>query len=52
MNAKHLLNDITFTENEPIDVTQLNRLYQLIGWDTDGRRTDRETAERSISFYV
>ena len=50
MNAKHLLNDITFTEYEPIDVTQLNRLYQLIGWDTDGRRTDRETAERSISF--
>ena len=36
MNAKHLLNDITFTENGPIDVSQLNRLYQLIGWDTDG----------------
>ena len=52
MNAKHHLNDITFTENEPIDVTQLNRLYQLIGWDTDGRRTDRETAEMlRVSYY-
>lgn len=45
MKTKHLLNDITFTENGPIDVTQLNRLYQLIGWDTNGRRTDIETEE-------
>jgi GNAT superfamily N-acetyltransferase len=52
VNAKHLLNDITFTENEPIDATQLNRLYQLIGWDANGRRTDRETAEMlRVSYY-
>jgi hypothetical protein len=52
VNAKHLLDDITFTENEPIDVTQLNSLYQLIGWDTDGRRTDRETEEMlRVSYY-
>lgn len=52
MKAKHLLDDITFTENEPIDVSQLNRLYQLIGWDTNGRRTDIETAEMlRVSHY-
>jgi predicted GNAT family N-acyltransferase len=52
MNAMHLSNDITFTENGPIDVSQLNRLYQLIGWDTDGKRTDIETAEMlSVSYY-
>ena len=52
MNAMHLLNDITFTENGPIDVSQLNRLYQLIGWDTDGKRTDIETAEMlRVSYY-
>ena len=52
MNAKHLLNDITFTENKPIDVAQLNRLYQLIGWDTNGRRTDIETEEMlRVSHY-
>jgi ribosomal protein S18 acetylase RimI-like enzyme len=52
VNAKHLLNNITFTENGPIDVIQLNRLYQLIGWDTDRRRTHRETAEMlRVSYY-
>ena len=52
MNSKHLLNDITFTENGPIDVTQLNRLYQLIGWDTNGRRTVIETEEMlRVSHY-
>jgi ribosomal protein S18 acetylase RimI-like enzyme len=52
MNAKHLLNDITFTENGPIDVAQLNRLYHLIGWDTNGRRTDTETAQMlRVSHY-
>jgi ribosomal protein S18 acetylase RimI-like enzyme len=54
MNSKHLSSDITFTENGPIDVTQLNRLYQLIGWDTNGRRTDIETAEmlRVSHYYI
>jgi ribosomal protein S18 acetylase RimI-like enzyme len=52
VNAKHLLNDITFTENGPIDLTQLNMLYQIIGWDTDGRRTDQETEEMlRVSYY-
>ncbi len=54
MNAKHLLNDITFTENKPIDVAQLNRLYQLIGCDTNERRTDIETEEmlRVSHYYI
>ena len=52
MIAKHLLDDIIFTENEPIDVTQLNKLYQLIGWDNNRRRTDRETEEMlHVSHY-
>ena len=52
MNAKHLLNGITFIENGPIDVIQLNKLYQIIGWNNDGRRTDQETAEMlHVSHY-
>jgi ribosomal protein S18 acetylase RimI-like enzyme len=52
MKAKHLLDDITFTENEPIDVSQLNSLYQLIGWDSSGRCTDIETEEMlRVSHY-
>lgn len=52
MIAKHLLDDIDFTENGPIDVTHLNKLYQLIGWDNNRRRTDRETEEMlHVSHY-
>ncbi len=52
MNTKYLLDDIAFAENGPIDVTQLNRLYQLIGWDTNGRRTDIETEQMLlVSHY-
>jgi ribosomal protein S18 acetylase RimI-like enzyme len=52
VHETHLLNDITFIENKPIDVRQLNRLYQLIGWDSDGRRTDVETTEMlRVSYY-
>jgi GNAT superfamily N-acetyltransferase len=52
--AKHLLHDIIFTENEPIDVSQLNRLYQIIGWDTNGRRTDIETEQMLLvsHYYI
>jgi hypothetical protein len=52
MNAKHLLDDYIFTENGPIDVIQLNRLYQLIGWDTNGRRTEKETTEMLLVLIV
>jgi GNAT superfamily N-acetyltransferase len=54
VNAKHLLNNFTFTENGPIDVTQLNKLYQLIGWDNNGRRTDKETEEmiRKSHYHI
>jgi ribosomal protein S18 acetylase RimI-like enzyme len=52
MNAKYSLNDITFTDNGPIDVAQLNWLCRLIGWDMNGRRTDVETTQMlSVSHY-
>jgi hypothetical protein len=37
--------NITFSENSDVDVTQLNALYRLIGWDRSNRRTAAETAE-------
>jgi GNAT superfamily N-acetyltransferase len=39
------LTEITFAENGPIDVVQLNSLYRLIGWDLHNRRSDAETVE-------
>jgi ribosomal protein S18 acetylase RimI-like enzyme len=46
--------DITFMENGPIDVTQLNALYRLIGWDSHHRRTDSATTEmlRVSHYYI
>jgi ribosomal protein S18 acetylase RimI-like enzyme len=49
-----LLEDITFTENGPVDVAQLNALYGLIGWDSQNRRTEAETTEmlRGSYYYI
>jgi GNAT superfamily N-acetyltransferase len=48
------LTDITFTENSPIDVAQLNALYRLVGWDRHNRRSDAETLEMlgASRYYV
>lgn len=47
------LTDIVFTENGPVDATQLNALYRAIGWDYHNRRTDEETSEMlRVSFYT
>lgn len=43
MTEHALLADITFTENSPVDVAQLNALYRLIGWDRHHRRSEAET---------
>jgi ribosomal protein S18 acetylase RimI-like enzyme len=45
---------ITFTENGPVDVAQLNALYRLIGWDRHHRRTDAETIDmlRVSHYYI
>src|SRR5919199_3784679 len=52
MHEPTSLADITFTENGPIDVTQLNALYRLIGWDSQSRRTASETTEMlRVSYY-
>jgi ribosomal protein S18 acetylase RimI-like enzyme len=55
--VKHLqasLADITFTENGPVDVAQLNALYRVIGWDKHHRRTEAETSEmlRVSHYYI
>jgi ribosomal protein S18 acetylase RimI-like enzyme len=54
MNEKPSLKNITFTENRPIDVFQLNGLHQMIGWDQNGRRTEAETTEmlRVSRYYI
>jgi hypothetical protein len=48
------LADITFTENGPLDVAQLNALYRLIGWDRYHRRTEAETTGmlRVSHYYI
>jgi GNAT superfamily N-acetyltransferase len=52
MDWKHLLKDITFAENGPIEVSQLNSLYRMIGWDKERRRSDTETTEMlGVSHY-
>lgn len=54
MNERPSLVGITFTENGPIDVAQLDALHRIIGWDQDGRRTEAETAEmlRVSHYYI
>jgi hypothetical protein len=49
-----MLNDITFTENGPVDVAQLDALHRLIGWDKHERHTETETAEmlRVSHYYI
>ncbi len=51
---RQTLESITFTENGKVDVAQLNNLYRLVGWDTNGRRTESETAEmlRVSHYYI
>jgi ribosomal protein S18 acetylase RimI-like enzyme len=52
MNEPASFAGITFTENGPLDVTQLNALYRLIGWDSHHQRTDSETTEMlRVSYY-
>ncbi len=48
------LAEITFTENGPIDIAQLDALHRLIGWDKHHRRTETETAEmlRVSRYYI
>jgi ribosomal protein S18 acetylase RimI-like enzyme len=45
---------ITFMENGPVDVAQLNALYRLIGWDRQHRRTAADTANmlRVSHYYI
>ena len=54
MNERASLADITFTENGPVDVAQLNDLYRLIGWDRRNRRTETETTVmlRVSHYYI
>lgn len=54
MNEHVSFADITFTENGPVDVTQLHALYRLIGWDSRHRRTEAETTEmlRVSHYYI
>lgn len=48
------LADIIFTENGPVDVTQLHALYRCIGWDSHNRRTKAETLVmlRVSRYYI
>ncbi len=48
------LTDVTFTENGPMDVAELNALYRLIGWDSHHRRTEADTADmlRASHYYI
>jgi ribosomal protein S18 acetylase RimI-like enzyme len=45
---------IAFTENGRVDAAELNALYRLIGWDSQSRRTEAETAEmlRASRYYI
>jgi len=51
--TKHVpLADNTFTENDPVDATQLNALYRVSGWDRHHRRTEAETTDMpQVSQY-
>jgi ribosomal protein S18 acetylase RimI-like enzyme len=54
MTEHAALADITFTENGPVDVAQLNALYRLIGWDRHHRRTEADTTDmlRVSHYYI
>lgn len=45
---------IVFIENGPVEVDQLNLLYQITGWDAEERRTHEKTAEmlRMSHYYI
>jgi dATP pyrophosphohydrolase len=45
---------VTFVENGPVDVDQLNRLYSVVGWDRANIRTAEDTVRMlEVSrFYV
>jgi ribosomal protein S18 acetylase RimI-like enzyme len=45
---------VTFVEDGPVDVDQLNALYGVIGWDRANRRTAEDTVQMlNVSrFYV
>jgi GNAT superfamily N-acetyltransferase len=45
---------VTFIENGPVDVAQLNGLYGLIGWDRANRRTAEDTRRMlaASQYYV
>jgi GNAT superfamily N-acetyltransferase len=45
MQMAHSDPGITFEENGPIDVAQLNGLYRVVGWDDKGRRNPEDTLE-------
>jgi predicted GNAT family acetyltransferase len=52
MNEQSSSAEITFVENGHVDVTELNALYRVIGWDRHGRRTAAETTEMlHVSHY-
>jgi hypothetical protein len=53
-DTERMLDDITFTENGPVDVAQLDALHRLIGWDKHERRTEAETTEmlRVSRYYI
>jgi ribosomal protein S18 acetylase RimI-like enzyme len=52
MNIETGLSGVIFTEDAPVDVMQLNRLYRLIGWDRSNRRTVEATIEMlKVSRY-
>jgi hypothetical protein len=52
MTERASLASITFTENGPVDVAQLNALHQLIGWDRHCRRTAADTAEARVPWWA
>jgi len=45
---------VTFVDNGPVDVGQLNTLYKLVGWDRSDRRTREETTQmlHASRFFV
>jgi GNAT superfamily N-acetyltransferase len=46
------ISGVTFVENGPVDVDQLNKLYILISWDRANRRTAEDTARMlDVSRY-
>lgn len=46
-----MLDGIEFIENGRVDLTQLNELFRVIGWDKTGRRTLEETSEMVARSY-